>query len=99
MVKSILIPLDPSPYTDSAIEIGCRMAKYHGAQLTGLVILDIPGIEKQIGPVPIGASYYADKYHGRKTANGEVFNMYDLTAAHKTLPFNTLLEVENLSNK
>ncbi|MBR5966226.1 MAG: septal ring lytic transglycosylase RlpA family lipoprotein, partial [Treponema sp.] len=30
------------------------------------------------------ASYYADKYHGRKTSNGEIFNMYDLTAAHKT---------------
>lgn len=44
------------------------------------------------------ASYYADKYHGRKTSNGEVFNMYDLTAAHKTLPFNTKVKVTNLSN-
>jgi len=43
-------------------------------------------------------SYYADKFHGRKTANGEIFDMYKLTAAHKTLPFNTILEVENLSN-
>lgn len=44
------------------------------------------------------ASYYADKYHGRKTSNGEVFNMYDLTAAHKSLPFNTKVKVTNLSN-
>ena len=44
------------------------------------------------------ASYYADKYHGRKTSNGEIFNMYDLTAAHKTLPFNTKVKVTNLSN-
>lgn len=44
------------------------------------------------------ASYYADKYHGRKTSNGEVFNMYDLTAAHKTLPFNIKVKVTNLSN-
>ena len=44
------------------------------------------------------SSYYGKKYHGRKTANGETFNMYDLTAAHKTLPFGTILEVENLSN-
>ena len=44
------------------------------------------------------ASYYADKYHGRKTSNGETFNMYDLTAAHKTLPFNTKVKVTNLSN-
>lgn len=44
------------------------------------------------------ASYYADKYHGRKTSNGETFNMYDMTAAHKTLPFNTKVKVTNLSN-
>ena len=44
------------------------------------------------------SSYYGKKFHGRKTANGETFNMYDLTAAHKTLPFGTVLEVENLSN-
>ncbi|KAA3617028.1 MAG: universal stress protein [Calditrichaeota bacterium] len=71
MIKSILIPLDPSPYTDSAIEVGCRMAKYHGAQLTGLVILDIPGIEKQIGPVPIGGSYYADKLEEKHTRHAQ----------------------------
>ncbi len=44
------------------------------------------------------SSYYGKKFHGRKTANGEVFNMYDLTAAHKTLPFGTIIEVENISN-
>ena len=44
------------------------------------------------------ASYYADKFHGRKTANGETFNMHDLTAAHKTLPFNTVVNVTNLGN-
>ncbi len=46
----------------------------------------------------VTASYYADKFHGRKTSNGEIFNMYQLTAAHKTLPFNTVLKVTNLSN-
>ena len=44
------------------------------------------------------SSYYADKFHGRKTANGEIFNMYKLTCAHKTLPFGTRLRVTNLSN-
>lgn len=44
------------------------------------------------------ASYYAEKFHGRKTSNGETFNMYELTAAHKTLPFNTKVVVTNLSN-
>lgn len=44
------------------------------------------------------ASYYAEKYHGRKTANGEIFNMNAMTCAHKTLPFNTVLRVTNLAN-
>jgi rare lipoprotein A len=44
------------------------------------------------------ASYYADEFNGRTTANGETFNMNDLTAAHRTLPFNTLVRVKNLQN-
>ena len=44
------------------------------------------------------ASYYAEKFHGRKTANGEIFNMYAMTCAHKTLPFGTVLRITNLSN-
>lgn len=40
------------------------------------------------------ASYYADQFHGRTTANGEKFNMYAMTAANKTLPFGTKLSVE-----
>jgi rare lipoprotein A len=42
------------------------------------------------------ASWYGKKFHGRKTANGETYNMHEMTCAHKTLPFNTKLEVENL---
>jgi rare lipoprotein A len=44
------------------------------------------------------ASYYADKFHGRTTANGEIFDMHSLTAAHRTLPFNTKLKVRNIEN-
>ena len=40
-------------------------------------------------------SYYGKKFHGRQTANGEIFDMNKLTCAHKTLPFNTKLEVTN----
>ena len=43
-------------------------------------------------------SYYADKFHGRTTANGEKFDMYALTAAHKKLPFGTVIKVTNLQN-
>lgn len=39
------------------------------------------------------ASYYGKQFHGRKTANGETFNMYHQTAAHRTLPFGTKLKV------
>ncbi len=42
------------------------------------------------------ASWYGNPFHGRKTSNGETYNMYDWTAAHKTLPMNTRLLVENL---
>lgn len=38
-------------------------------------------------------SYYADKFHGRPTSNGETFDMYKFTCAHKKLPFNTELRV------
>lgn len=44
------------------------------------------------------ASFYADKYHGRKTANGEIYNMYDLTAAHPSLPLGVKIRVTNLEN-
>ncbi|HHO48800.1 MAG TPA: septal ring lytic transglycosylase RlpA family protein [Desulfobacteraceae bacterium] len=44
------------------------------------------------------ASWYGRQFHGRKTANGEVFDMYAMTAAHKTLPMNTMLLVRNLDN-
>ena len=46
----------------------------------------------------VTASYYAEKFHGKRTSNGEIFNMNDLTCAHKSLPFNTILKVTNLSN-
>ncbi|GAB3426639.1 septal ring lytic transglycosylase RlpA family protein [Niabella aquatica] len=44
------------------------------------------------------ASFYADKFIGRKTANGSVFRQNRMTAAHKTLPFGTKVKVTNLSN-
>jgi len=49
--------------------------------------------------VEIGeASWYGPGFQGRKTANGERFDTYEFTAAHKTLPFGTLLKVTNLEN-
>ena len=44
------------------------------------------------------SSFYGADFHGKLTANGEVFDMYGLTAAHKTLPLNTTVRVTNLAN-
>ncbi len=44
------------------------------------------------------ASWYGPNFHGKKTSNGEYYNMYELTAAHKTLPMNTMVKVTNLNN-
>jgi|TARA_Y100000310_G_scaffold2306_1_gene2943 rare lipoprotein A len=44
------------------------------------------------------SSFYAADFHGKLTANGEVYDMYGLTAAHKTLPLNTIARVTNLDN-
>lgn len=44
------------------------------------------------------ASYYAHKFHGRKTANGETFDMYGMTAAHRELPLGTVIRVTHLEN-
>jgi rare lipoprotein A len=44
------------------------------------------------------ASYYGGKFHGRRAANGEIFNQYKLTAACNVLPLNTWLKVTNLVN-
>ena len=44
------------------------------------------------------ASWYGGKFHGRTTASGEKYNQNDYTAAHKTLPFGTVVVVKNLKN-
>ena len=48
----------------------------------------------QVGP----ASYYAHKFHGRQTANGEIFDMYGLSAAHRELPLGTVIRVTHVRN-
>src|SRR5215470_8830630 len=44
------------------------------------------------------ASWYGDPYHGRRTSNGETYNKYSLTAAHRTLAFDSVVKVNNLEN-
>jgi rare lipoprotein A len=54
-------------------------------------------------PAPLGpetgiASWYGHPYHGRPAANGEIYDMEQMTAAHRTLPFGTWVRVNNLTN-
>lgn len=55
-------------------------------------------------PAPVGyteegnASWYGNPFNGRRASNGEIYDMYKLTAAHRTLPFETMVRVTNLNN-
>ena len=55
---------------------------------TGRILLALEGV----------ASYYADDFHGKQTSSGEIYNMNDLTAAHRTFPFGTRVRITNLEN-
>lgn len=58
-----------------------------------------PAPPARIGMTETGvASWYGVPYHGRQTASGEIYDMYKLTAAHRNLPFQTWVQVENLTN-
>ncbi len=53
----------------------------------------------RIGDVQKGiSSWYGPNFHGRYTSNGEIYNMYKMTAAHKTWPMDTIVRVQNLDN-
>jgi len=58
----------------------------------------IPGISKEKYVERGLASWYGPGYYGQKTASGEIFTGKDLTAAHRTLPFNTRVKVTRLDN-
>ncbi|MEZ5361559.1 MAG: septal ring lytic transglycosylase RlpA family protein [Bryobacterales bacterium] len=58
-----------------------------------------PPTPARVGAVETGeASWYGKPYHGRRTSNGEVYDMNGLTAAHLSLPFDTRVRVTNLAN-
>lgn len=58
---------------------------------------DVKGTSRGYREVGI-ASWYGEKFQGRKTSNGEIFDMHALSAAHKTLPIPTMIRVTNLDN-
>lgn len=56
MYKRILLPLDPAISSEKALAMAVYLAKSHNAILEGLVILDMPGIEQHVGPLPLGSN-------------------------------------------
>lgn len=84
-----------------------------GQAIDTVAVLDLPSIEDadsivmaevdeeafEVVTDETKASYYHDKFSGKKTASGEVFDNSKYTAAHKTLPFGTKIKVTNLKNK
>ncbi|HUS37594.1 MAG TPA: septal ring lytic transglycosylase RlpA family protein [Verrucomicrobiae bacterium] len=59
----------------------------------------LPTVQIKSPQTEVGvASYYSRRYHGKRTASGEIYNMYQMTAAHRQLPFGSTVRVTNLRN-
>lgn len=82
--------------------ICCTLQLVGCASREGLIIEQDPGAGEKIYVTQSEqrgiASYYYGRWIGRKTANGEIYRASDVTAAHRTLPFNTKVRVTNLRN-
>lgn len=71
----------------------------HKAELIQTNAIQANMADRHVRPYQVGtASWYGEYFEGRPTASGEAYNMYDLTAAHPTLPLGTLVRVTNLHN-
>ena len=59
-----------------------------------------PAPQASLPPIQVGlASYYGPGFHGEPTASGEIFNQYDMVAAHRSLPLGSVVRVTNLENR
>ncbi len=100
--KGTLSPtLAPAEFAESF----ARFAALPPASDPAAHAVDLSRIDPPLEPTPsakaIGsgvASYYGRKFHGRRTASGEAFDMNAMTAAHRTLPFGSLVQVTNRAN-
>ena len=104
---STQLPKSTSDVAEDALQITNRLRRQLGNAEPLADIEGRPQPEKvqtiaAVGPVRFQvqgwASWYGPGFHGNYTANGEVYNQYDLTAAHRTLPFGTRIRVTNLNN-
>ncbi len=88
-------------YTISVMKFITKLnAKYRISVFLLVISMFTPFLSfSQPKPIECKASFYADFFHGRKTANGEIYNQKQLTAAHRSLPFGTILKVTNTENQ
>jgi rare lipoprotein A len=87
------------PFYAGAVIIAASFAAATGCGKRVAARVPVPVKPASIGSTESGiASWYGVPYDGRRTSSGEVFDMRAMTAAHRTLPFNTWLEVTNLKN-
>ena len=87
------------PFYAGAVLIAASCAVFEACGRRVTAHVPVPAKPAAIGWTQTGiASWYGVPYDGRYTSSGEVFDMRAFTAAHRTLPFNTWLEVTNLRN-
>ena len=75
-----------------------EVTKEEPVKETKVVVIEKASEEAYMVNLTGGASFYGEEWNGRRTANGEIFNTYELTAAHKSLPFGTKVKVVNKTN-
>ena len=75
-----------------------EVTKEEPVKETKVVVIEKTNEKAYTANLSGGASFYGEKWNGRRTANGEIFNTYELTAAHKSLPFGTKVKVVNKTN-
>lgn len=89
----------PEPLVKSAVSDNKQSGTVQDAKdaEADIALPQLPGEENEWDETGY-ASWYGGKFQGRLTANGEIFDTHKITAAHKTLPFNTIVKVTNLEN-
>ncbi|WP_037053472.1 septal ring lytic transglycosylase RlpA family protein [Rheinheimera baltica] len=91
-LPTLLEMTDPTPQSEPLSRGGNKPYNLFGQDYTPLI--------SAVDHTEVGiASWYGNKFHGHLTSNGETYNMFSMTAAHKTLPLPSYVKVTNLDNK
>ena len=94
----VQVPVTPVLTKEVTKEEPVKETKVEPVKETKVVVIEKAIEEAYTANLSGGASFYGEEWNGRRTANGEIFNTYELTAAHKSLPFGTKVKVVNKTN-